>query len=173
MSDWAEVAELSMIAKQLADLLSSRRRRLVLAESCTGGLAAAALATVPGISEWFCGSVVAYRESSKTVWLGLSADLLAKFSAVSAETSRALAASVLVHTPEADWSAAITGHLGPGAPTELDGVGFIAVGRRSGSEIEIVGEQSLRLQHDSRSIRQVEAAAALLTACQEYLSNLA
>ena len=53
--------------------LSGRRRAnaLVLAESCTGGLAAAALATIPGISRWFCGSAVTYRDQTKIDWLAV------------------------------------------------------------------------------------------------------
>lgn len=117
---------LLVVARELAVLLERHQYRLVLAESCTGGLAAAQITRVPGISRFFCGSAVVYQEAIKTVWLGVPP---AYFHAdgpgvVSGETAAAMASGVLLRTPTADLAVAITGHLGPGAPADLDGVTF-------------------------------------------------
>jgi PncC family amidohydrolase len=145
-------------------LLNSGREKVVFAESCTAGLVAAELATVPGISQHLCGSMVTYREPSKTAWLGVEVKVLQQFSAVSQQVTDALATGVLERTKEATWCAAITGHLGPGAPADLDGKVFIAVARRepNGGAGQIVKQLALRLRSSSRRDRQAEAAAAVL-----------
>ena len=122
----------SQAAEAVATLLQSTGRRLVLAESCTGGLVAATLAQIPGISDVLCGSVVVYRAATKAVWLGVDQRMLEDpaIGPVSAEVTRELALAVLDQTPEADLSAAVTGHLGPHAPTALDGVVHVAIAIR-------------------------------------------
>lgn len=119
-------APLDSVAKDVADALRRTGCQLVLAESCTAGLAAAALGGIPGISKHFCGSSVVYQESTKTAWLGVPVDLLREFSAVSPQVAAAMTTGVLATTPRADFAVAITGHLGPDAPPEFDGVIYIA-----------------------------------------------
>jgi len=97
----------------VASLLAKKRRRLVLAESCTGGLLASLFTEIPGVSNVFCGSEVVYREASKRAWLGVRANTLGKRSAVSRETVEEMVKGVLKRTPEADLAGAITGYLGP------------------------------------------------------------
>lgn len=163
-------------ANLLAELLRSAGKRLVLAESCTGGLVAATLAQIPGISEHLCGSAVVYRAATKTAWLGIDPVLLEdpQVGPVSAEVTRALALAVLAQTPEADLSAAVTGHLGPDAPPELDGVVNIAVATRD-AEPRIVAEQQTVLEShgddpiDTRSVRQQAAMRLVLNAVAETL----
>jgi PncC family amidohydrolase len=113
-------------------LLRESRKRIVLAESCTGGALAANFTVVPGVSEVFCGSMVVYRNDSKTQWLGLDPAMLAdpEIGPVSPQTSELLARRVLAHTPEADFALAITGHFGPDAPANLNRRIFVAVVRR-------------------------------------------
>ena len=65
---------LKKIAHDVAACLRSQPRRIVFAESCTGGLVAATLA-IPGISDSLCGSAVVYRLDTKTRWLGIPGDL--------------------------------------------------------------------------------------------------
>jgi nicotinamide-nucleotide amidase len=100
-------------AREAARLLESRRQRLVLAESCSGGLIASLLTEVPEISNVFCGSTVVYREASKRAWLGVGAADLRKYSAVSREVSEAMVRGVLRNTSEATIAGSITGYLGP------------------------------------------------------------
>ena len=149
-------------AKTLASLLAERRVRVVFAESCTAGLVSATLARVPGISEWHCGSAVAYRYQTKTDWLGVSARDLAKYSAVSEPIARQMALGVLRNTAEADYSAAVTGHLGPQAPPELDGVIFISIAHRRAGKPRVVDVGRFQLAKISRVRRQQESARLVL-----------
>ncbi len=164
MNDWANECGLSGIGRQVAGELAQRGERLVLAESCSGGLAAAGLATVPGISDWFCGSAVAYRTKTKIEWLGIVAATIDDHTAVSAIATRTMAIEVLERTSEATWSGAITGHLGPNAPEGMDGRIYVAVARRLTKRASVVLEREESLTTTTRQSRQCEAAHALLSA---------
>ncbi len=128
-----EVLEKAIYSKvlEVIRLLRESNRRIVLAESCTGGLAAAWFTSVPGASDVFCGSMVVYRNDTKSQWLGLDPQMLVdeKIGPVSPQASEQLAREVLSRTPEAHLAIGITGHLGPNAPSELNRkvflVGFI------------------------------------------------
>lgn len=159
------------VAEQLARSLSKCGKRVVLAESCTCGLAAATLAGVPGISRWLCGSAVTYREQTKIEWLGVPGKEIERYSVVSGPVAQAMAHGVLARTSEADVSAAITGHLGPDAPREFDGVVYIATASRRGSEIttRVWGEQ---LEASHRHARQQEAAKRLLARLESTIVRL-
>lgn len=155
-------------AQLVFQALKKRNLKLVLAESCTSGLAAAMLGGVPGVSGYFCGSAVTYRIDTKSQWLGIKADLIEAHTAESPEISLAMALGVLDRTAEADLSAAITGHLGPGAPPEKDGVVYVAVARRDGEKRVTVWE-SFTLESLKRSKRQEEAARKMLN----YVAGIA
>ena len=154
--------DLKGAAEQLAEALRLQDCRIVFAESCTAGLVSATLARVPGVSKWHCGSAVVYRETTKTAWLAIPPEMIAKHGAVSAEVAQLMAAGVLQFTPEADISAAITGHLGPDAPAELDGVAFIALARREESSVVFSAVERVKLNSSDRMDRQHEAALAVL-----------
>ncbi len=181
-------ADLSEAAWQLAEGLKRHETRIVFAESCTAGLAAAALAIVPGISKWLCGSAVTYQEATKVRWVGISPGDLENFTAVSDQVARAMAVGVLKATPHADIAVSVTGHLGPCAPPQLDGVIFIGTAVRvhgsdkmnesesllgqqwtrkigdSGLEgIDSGGPSRIVLNATERQPRQVEAAIAVLS----------
>jgi PncC family amidohydrolase len=125
---------LKQLANDVTACLRSRSCRIVLAESCTGGLISAALAQIPGVSDFHCGSAVVYRLDTKTKWLGISPTILIDPGPVSDVVARLMATGVLHRTPEADWAAAVTGHLGPNAPTDQDGLVYIAVSRKDASQ---------------------------------------
>ena len=154
---------LAVEAQTVADRLQQKRVRVVFAESCTAGLVAATMATVPGISEWLCGSAVTYREATKQQWLHVTASDLQQFSAVSQPVARQMAIAVLKQTPEADYAASVTGHLGPDAPSNLDGVVFIGVARRSDDGSIACEVTRHELQRQARNDRQEEAAELVLT----------
>jgi nicotinamide-nucleotide amidase len=170
MASEREAIDLPATAMALADVLKRAGARFVLAESCTGGLASAALAGVPGISQWFCGSAVAYRPDAKSVWLQVPANVLEQHGAESAEATRAMARGALQAIGEADWSGAITGHLGPNSPVDRDGWIDIAVARRLGESTEVVCERLLHLDASTRAARQIAAARALLQLCHDTIS---
>lgn len=121
---------LDQLAHEVADLLSHSGQKIVFAESCTAGLISATLARIPGASTYHCGSAVVYRLDTKTRWLGVSEVTLQKHGAVSEVVARAMADGALKQTPEADLSAAITGHLGPQAPVEQDGLVYVGIATR-------------------------------------------
>lgn len=159
--------ELPSLAKNLGDALTASQHRLVLAESCTGGLIAASLATVPGISSVFCGSSVVYREQTKSAWLGIPPDLLRVASAVSAEVTTLIAMRVLEQTPEATIGLGITGHLGPAAPADLDGRYFLSCWTRGKSDLAELATRSGILPNAGRVLRQQEAARQAMVLLHE------
>jgi nicotinamide-nucleotide amidase len=147
-------------AKRVAELLTARQMKIATAESCTGGLVAGALTAVPGISAWHCGGVVVYRNETKQALLGISSELLADPGPVSESVARLMAERVLVMIPEADVSIAITGHLGPNAPAELDGVVWLGVGERNGEESADVQTRMLRLPPQLNRLERQQLAIA-------------
>lgn len=102
-----------LVPKIIAQLRRNRDR-LVLAESCTGGLLASLFTEIPGVSEVFCGSHVVYRDDSKRRWIGVKSSELTRFSAVSPQVAEAMARGALRRTPEATIAGSVTGYLGPG-----------------------------------------------------------
>lgn len=98
-------------ARAVHEGLRSHGIKIVLAESCTGGLVSALLCSQPGISDVHCGSSVVYREETKANWLGVSRAMLQSETAVSTAVTQTMALNNLRHTPEANMSVAITGYL--------------------------------------------------------------
>lgn len=145
-------------AAKLAEMLANRSLKIVFAESCTGGRVCGALTAVAGISQHLCGSFAVYRNESKAAWLGLPLDRLNDEGAVSAWVAKDLATAALQRTDEADIAVSVTGHLGPNAPAELDGVVFIGVAVRndSANAFEInCSHLATRLQRQDWVIEQV------------------
>jgi nicotinamide mononucleotide (NMN) deamidase PncC len=154
---------------KIRNKLRSSGHQLALAESCTSGLAAAELGRIPGISEFFCGSQVVYQTESKTAWLGIDPSGLADpdRGPVSPWASGQLALAMLAHTPRSTVAAAVTGHLGPGAPPGLDGAVYFAIRFRSGASQELgirlaAGPPADAEDWESRTRRQQEAVARFL-----------
>jgi len=160
------MANLSAEARSLANASKNWDVKVVFAESCTGGLVAASLARAPGISDYFCGSAVTYRNDTKHHWLGVSSEKLTRPGPVSAIVAREMAAGVLAMTPEADWSASVTGHLGPNAPKRLDGLVYIGVAHRMNNQPASRSVKVLASRHvlaaKTRTQRQREASSLVL-----------
>ena len=161
-----------MFTKRLALLLAKCDKNIVFAESCTGGLVAGALSVVPGISAHLCGGVVVYRNETKSAYLGISPRVLKTHGAVSGFVATLMAERVLEKTPEADLALSVTGHLGPQAPPELDGVVFIGIAAREKSRLSTAVQRfdcppSLnRIQRQKLVVRQVhKLAIAYLENC--------
>lgn len=146
-------------AFQLVEKLSQHQLKLVLAESCTGGLVAAQIARVPGVSNWFCGSAVTYRSETKSAWLKIDPVTMDRYSAVSHEVASLMVSGVLRITPEADIAGAITGHFGPDAPPGFDGIVFVASALRSDSHPRV---SRIQLTQRTRTSRQLEATNLLI-----------
>ena len=164
-------SEIQMRCARIAELLIAGKRRVVFAESCTAGLVSASLARVPGISGYLCGSAVTYREATKIGWLGVPTAVVEQHTAVSEAVTRLMTSGVLANTPEADVAAAVTGHLGPNAPPEQDGLVHVAVAVRSpdGKDVVTAREAEYRLASEGRLSRQREAAGRVLECLLETL----
>jgi nicotinamide-nucleotide amidase len=136
---------LDRLTNQIFNTMENADEILVLAESCTAGLIAATLARVPGMSRRLAGSFVVYQIDSKVAWLGVPLDTIQQHGVVSQEIAMSMATRALNITPHATIAMSITGHLGPDAPAELDGVAWLAIMPRSGKPITI----RLQLESDS------------------------
>jgi nicotinamide-nucleotide amidase len=135
------------IAEIVLDLCRERGLTLVTAESCTGGLVAARLTSIPGSSEVFLGSVVAYTNELKERELGVGREVLEEHGAVSAEAARAMAHGARERLG-ADVAVAVTGIAGPGGGTEQKPVGLVhlhAVGpsREKARRIDLPGDREM------------------------------
>jgi len=122
-----------MLEEVVGRLLKDSNLTMATAESCTGGKIASLITSVPGSSDWFKGSVVAYDNSIKTGVLGVSNETLRLCGAVSAETAGEMARGVrrLMST---DYSVAVTGIAGPsgGTPDKPVGTVWIAIDSEKG-----------------------------------------
>ena len=166
------MAAIRSTCRKLASLLAAADMKVVFAESCTAGLVSASLATAPGISAWHCGSAVTYRGVTKTAWLGISPRVLKKHGEVSETVARKMASGVLAITPEADIAASVTGHLGPQAPADQDGLIYVGLARRNarGGRPAAIAVHEIWLTETTRIARQHEAALCVLNCLCELLS---
>lgn len=112
------------LARTACQLLGARGQTLATAESCTGGLIAAAITSVPGSSAAFVGAVVAYANAVKLGLLDVPESLLKRHGAVSRQCVQAMAQGARRRLG-ADWSIAISGIAGPGGATPGKPVGTV------------------------------------------------
>ena len=115
------------IIQDLATLLRRRGWLLATAESCTGGLIAAACTDLAGSSDWFERGFVTYSNAAKTELLGVPAALIAQHGAVSEPVARAMAEGALAHS-RAQLSVAVTGVAGPSGGSADKPVGTVWFG---------------------------------------------
>lgn len=122
-----------MTPTTLLALYRARHLRIATAESCTGGMIAAALTDIAGSSDVVERGFVTYSNEAKTEMLGVPAELIAKFGAVSEQVAREMAAGALRHS-RADVGVAVTGIAGPGGGSKEKPVGlvYLAVSRKGG-----------------------------------------
>jgi nicotinamide-nucleotide amidase len=120
-------------ANALLDKARAKALRLASAESCTGGLVAAALTEIPGSSDVFDRGFVTYSNAAKADMLGVADALLKAHGAVSAEVARAMALGAIDRSL-ADIAVAVTGVAGPGGGSPEKPVGLVhfACARRDG-----------------------------------------
>jgi nicotinamide-nucleotide amidase len=120
--------------RTVVERLRARGERVALGESCTGGLVAESLTTVPGASAVFDLGVVAYGNEAKTRLLGVPAELLAAHGAVSEPVARAMAEGAR-REGRATWGLGITGIAGPdgGTPEKPVGTLFVALAGPAGT----------------------------------------
>ncbi len=147
----------------LATRLRARGEHLATAESCTGGLIAAACTSIAGSSDWFDRGMVTYSNLAKTEMLGVDAALIAAHGAVSEEVVRAMAQGALRHSA-AQWSVAVSGVAGPGGGTPNKPVGLVwtAWARRAKADepLEVRTESSI-WPGDRHAVRMATTCHAL------------
>jgi nicotinamide-nucleotide amidase len=117
----------SSLCRRLADLLLATELKLVTAESCTGGLIAAACTDLAGSSAWFERGFVTYSNEAKTELLGVEAQLLQRAGAVCEAVARAMALGALAHS-HAQVAVAVTGVAGPTGGSPAKPVGTVWFG---------------------------------------------
>jgi nicotinamide-nucleotide amidase len=134
--------ELIDLARQVVEANRAAGRRIAVAESCTGGLVAAALTEIAGSSDVFEAGFVTYSNEAKMELLGVNADVLETFGSVSVAVAWAMAQGTLARC-RADTSVAITGIAGPGGGSERKPVGTVvfARARRGADPDEVVADR--------------------------------
>lgn len=134
--------ELVEKARKVVEANRAAGLRIALAESCTGGLVAAALTEIPGSSDILEAGFVTYSDESKLELLGISLDVLETFGAVSIAVAWAMAQGALAKS-HADVAVAITGVAGPGGGSEKKPVGTVvfARARRDADPEEVVADK--------------------------------
>ncbi|HAU28718.1 MAG TPA: damage-inducible protein CinA [Rhodospirillaceae bacterium] len=113
-----------LLAQKIVETCLISGKTLALAESCTGGLVASAITSIPGSSSVLERGFVVYTNIAKQENLDVSPEILRTFTAVSEETARAMAQGTLAHS-HADFTFSVTGIAGPGGATEGRPVGLV------------------------------------------------
>lgn len=152
--------ELVDLARRVIDENRSLGRTIAIAESCTGGLVAAALTEIAGSSAVFDRGFVTYSNEAKIEALGVAQDIVDTFGAVSIATAWAMAQGALQRS-RADVAVAVTGIAGPDGGTEMKPVGTVVFARAVRSEVEPDGELKL-LDGGSRAAIRLQAALCAL-----------
>jgi nicotinamide-nucleotide amidase len=151
-------AELYELSGKVGDALKARKVMMAAAESCTGGWIGQAVTMVPGSSKWFDRGFVTYTNEAKQEMLGVSADTLKQFGAVSEQTVREMVAGALTRS-RAQIAVAVSGIAGPngGSPAKPVGTVLLAWGEKGGS----IKAQAMHFQGDRDAVRRQTVIAAL------------
>ena len=127
MSDELTQGDLTRKARAVLEACRGARLMLATAESCTGGMIAAALTDIAGSSDVVERGFVTYSNAAKSELLGVPAELIAAHGAVSAEVAEAMVEGALGHAP-VDLAVSVTGVAGPGGATATKPVGLVYFG---------------------------------------------
>jgi nicotinamide-nucleotide amidase len=154
-------------AAQVLDACRSRGLKVATAESCTGGLVAAALTEIPGSSDVLDRGFVTYSNAAKRTMLDVSAAILEQYGAVSRQTADAMVSGALAMS-NADLAVAITGIAGPGGGSAEKPVGLVhfAAAARGGRRLHRerrygdIGRSAVRAQAVAEALAMLELLAA-------------
>ncbi len=148
------IAELTA---RLAELMQGRGLMLATAESCTGGMIAAACTDLAGSSAWFERGFVSYSNAAKTQLLGVPADCIASHGAVSEPVARAMAQGALTHSA-AQVAVAVTGVAGPGGGSPDKPVGTVWIAWAMADQVRT---ERMQFNGDRAAVRQATVEHAL------------
>jgi nicotinamide-nucleotide amidase len=144
---------------RLAELLQRRGWMLATAESCTGGLIAAACTELAGSSAWFERGFVTYSNEAKTEAIGVDAGLIAAHGAVSEPVAHAMAEGAIAHS-HAQVALSVTGIAGPSGGSPDKPVGTVCFGWSVGGAVRT---ERLHFGGDRASVRTASVRHALET----------
>ncbi|HZQ63453.1 MAG TPA: CinA family protein [Casimicrobiaceae bacterium] len=144
--------------ERIADALVARGAMLATAESCTGGMIAAALTSIAGSSRWFERGFVTYSDGAKTEMLGVAAHTIERHGAVSEATACEMARGAIAHSA-ADVALAVTGIAGPGGGSEAKPVGTVCIAWCRRGEAPVA--TTFHFPGDRESVRRASVVAAL------------
>lgn len=159
---------LSDIAEMLNDELRRRGFTVCTAESCTGGVIAAAITSVPGCSDVFKGSVVAYSNEVKMSVLGVSGKTIEEHGAVSESVVREMVCGVC-RLMQCDCAVATSGVAGPGGGTDDKPVGTVWMAVSVAGNVEA---RLFRLKDEGREKNICTSAEKALSLLLETVSNV-
>jgi len=149
--------EAPSVEEALHIALIQKKLTLATAESCTGGEIAAMLTKIPGASNYFLGSIVAYSNALKEKVLQVSPTTLEKHGSVSKETVTEMLLGLFAAT-DANWGIAVSGILGPsgGTPEKPVGTVWAAIGKRGErpdvAKIPVFGSRAVMIESASRKV---------------------
>ena len=147
------------LCERLAQALQARGWMLATAESCTGGMIAAACTDLSGSSNWFERGFVTYSNAAKTELLGVDPALIAQHGAVSEQVARAMAFGAVRHS-KAQVSVAVTGVAGPTGGTPHKPVGTVWFGFQVDGQLS---SETRRFAGDRAAVRAATVEHALQT----------
>ena len=132
--EWLVTPTNNTMQEVVANLLLAKEKTLAIAESCTGGYIAHLITSIPGSSEFFQGSIVAYSYAVKKNVLGVKDKTLEEFGAVSEETVREMVKGTL-SVMKTDFAVAVSGIMGPGGGTTDKPVGTVWIAAGNSDKI--------------------------------------
>jgi len=161
------------VEAKIGKYLRQKDLKLVLAESCTGGLLSHMITNVPGSSEYFLGSLVSYSYEAKSAWLGVKPKTLKTYGAVSRETALEMARGARetmakAFPREKIIALAITGIAGPGGGTPEKPVGLVWIGL-SAADREDAWSFQWAGRREENKLNSAQAAMQILL---DYLKSL-
>lgn len=160
MSEGLLPDDIVALARRVVEENAAAGRKLVLAESCTGGLVAAALTEIPGSSAVFERGFVTYSNESKQSELGVASDLLDALGAVSVACVYAMAQGALERS-EADVAVAISGIAGPDGGSDPKPVGTVVFARMIRGEESPTAEERAFEETTRAGVRRQATLCAL------------
>ena len=158
--------ETKILSKSIQELLYNSDKKIGTAESCTGGRLAEALIAVPGSSNYFNGSIIAYTSEVKENLLGVDHQVLEEQTAVSEEVARQMVLGA-IKTLRVDFAVAVTGVAGPAGGTPENPVGTIWIGYGCNTDV-----RTWKLSEDfGRDINLSIATSKALQLMVEFLKE--
>jgi nicotinamide-nucleotide amidase len=137
LEDWLYSSDGESLEQIVLYYLGLRQATLAVAESCTGGLVAARITSVPGASRSFLGGAIVYADTLKHAFAGVSPQMIAEHGAVSEEVAKALASGIRIRTG-ATLGLGVTGIAGPTGGTQEKPVGLVHIALSSAEKTESV-----------------------------------